>query len=163
MKAMVDFGNIWFILSTAFPILVLIIVFLWAKFGINSRNSDEKVMLTIILLLPVIGDASFFITSLRKSPIFDFGFWISIFTPVVVFYISLLLSLISFIKILLRGLYNSNGAAQIKQLGIYISFMKLSAGFAYSSPTCIIPAIVSLILSIILICIWPKMKKAKNE
>ena len=159
--SLIDFGSIWFWLSLLLSLLISLIGILWIRVVSSNPSSNGKIVFCLIIFAPMILDTFLFINMLRKEPIFDYGFNVSVVFPVGLFYSSiflLVLALVLFFKSKHENMVSIYIWMLIPVLGIKVSF-----GLAHSSPAGILLSIFQLCLICLQIITRRKDNKQKLD
>ena len=159
ISSMMDFSSFWLYASGFFTIFSFICSLIFGCVHRTTYDPENMIYLQIALFVPFIGSIAFFILAIRKNPIFDFGFNISVLFPTIYFYLMLLLAVYQLVNMIRCSPFVIKGSLATKRLILFVSQIKLAIAFAYSSPTGIIISAVDTILSLIVYIAWPKATK----
>ena len=163
LLALIDFRSFWFWISLFLIIIVSTIGIILLKLITYQKKTNDFIIYSILLFIPLILENFVYFTCLKKQPIFDYGFMVSIFVPVILFYFFLIIFIINlfYIKKLLKGIYKSNLSYFI--LFFFILLIKISFALAHSSPCGFFLSFISFILIIIQIILRPIINHEKIE
>lgn len=151
LDLMFDFSVPWFWITF---ILIIFIFLLWLFLVHEFRwnNSDDitsPILVLIIYLIMLALYAAVYIQSIKKEPAFDFGFYLSILTATILFYLSIILFIIflirSMMKIKITDQFFNNFIPSIYLFSTWL----LSYSLAYSSPSGIFLSILQFTA-----CMW---------
>lgn len=161
LDLMFDFTEPW-LWITLIILVLMFLLWLLLEHEFRSIKSDDitsPVLVLIIYIIMLFLYAAVYIQSLKKEPAFDFGFYLSIITGTLLFYISSLL----FIIFLIRSMIKIKSTNQFFKNFILSNFLfatsLLSYSLAYSSPSGVFLSIFQFIF-----CMWEtKSIRKSNE
>lgn len=160
LDLMFDFSVPWFWITFVITIfLFLLWIFLIHEFrSINSDDITSPVLALTIYLVTLALYAAVYIQSLKKEPAFDFGFYISVFIGTVLFYLSILFTIIFLIRSMIK-IKSTNQFLKNLMISLFFFVAWISSySLAYSSPSGILLSIFQLI-----VCMWQTKFIGKNN
>ena len=122
---------------------------IWIKLSKSYGRHKKSYFRTFLLIISTIFENLFFIFAAKEQPSFYFGFWITEFSSILLFYLSLVLIFVQFIKSIVTGFSTSNFISKFSYCLLFLSIFQLSYVIAFGSPLTFIFWLISLIMQFI--------------
>lgn len=163
IEAMIDFSFLLW-LNIALIFVFLVAIKLWHVFGYQTQDILEQIVWSVIVFIAALIELIIFVYTVRSSPIFDFGFEISIFAPTIAFYSLLPFGVVSTLKTITNSIFTLNGHHHFKIVLFLISLYHIVVSLAYSSPSGLLISAVNLFVNLLILATSPKISlKIKSE
>ena len=167
--AFFNFDSAFYIITPVFFVITTLMwVIAWAKVRRYSANKGN-LLITTILLLPFISENIFFVVAAVSQPSYDFGFWLTEFSSVVIFYLSIIIYVVCLIVGFIRGFVNYKTFYSFTKLSLLSIPFQISIILAFGTPSMVLITAFYVINAIIRIILGytrkytPQSRKSKKD
>jgi hypothetical protein len=141
-RQVINFTSIWFYTPLLTSLILLISWYFMIQEFHNGHIQSGKIIRFLVFSIAFLLDKGIFCFVVRVQPSMDFGFYLTIVTSTVLFYLLLPLLIVFFVKFCQNGVITIKAATEFLYAVFVLSGMEIAYGLGNSSPAGVLLGII---------------------